>query len=138
MIGGSLHVRLRVLTVRAVNSSEPSLDPLTLKSGGSRLQVLQQVDELLRKGNERGALSLVKLLQGKPGGLRCFGAARQVVHLDIFTFVWCFFLEIVPGFVLINVHASCFILILCRGSGWLKLDSCLVSFMLVMTYGILR
>ncbi|XP_010941743.1 uncharacterized protein [Elaeis guineensis] len=76
--GVSLHVRLRVLTVRAVNSSESSLDSLTLKSGGSRLQDLQQVDELLRKGNERGALSLVKDLQGKPGGLRCFGAARQV------------------------------------------------------------
>ncbi|XP_026665265.2 uncharacterized protein LOC103719691 isoform X2 [Phoenix dactylifera] len=76
--GVPLHVRLRVLTVRAVNSSESSLDSVILKSGGSRLQVLQQVDELLRKGNERGALSLVKDLQGKPRGLQCFGAARQV------------------------------------------------------------
>lgn len=74
--GVSLHVRLRVLTVRAVNSSESSVD--SLRSGGLRLQVLQQVDEVLRKGDERGALSLVKDLQGKPGGLRCFGAARQV------------------------------------------------------------
>lgn len=113
--GVSPHVRLSVLTVRAVNPSESSLDSLTLKSGGSRLQVLQQVDELLRKGNEREALSLVKDLQGKPGGLRCFGATRQVVHLDMFSFVWCFFLEIVPGFLLINVHASHIILILCVG-----------------------
>lgn len=44
----------------------------------SRRQVLKQVDEELGKGDERAALSLVKDLQGKPGGLRCFGAARQV------------------------------------------------------------
>ncbi|XP_059293740.1 uncharacterized protein LOC132046918 isoform X1 [Lycium ferocissimum] len=39
---------------------------------------LSQVDKELMKGDERAALSLVKDLQGKPGGLRCFGAARQV------------------------------------------------------------
>ncbi|KAL6146670.1 hypothetical protein ACLB2K_057348 [Fragaria x ananassa] len=44
----------------------------------SRQQVLKQVDKELAKGHERAALSLVKDLQGKPGGLRCFGAARQV------------------------------------------------------------
>lgn len=44
----------------------------------SRRQVLEQVDKELGKGDERAALSLVKELQGKPGGLRCFGAARQV------------------------------------------------------------
>ncbi|KAJ0253111.1 Stress regulated protein [Hirschfeldia incana] len=43
-----------------------------------RRQVLEQVDSELSSGNERAALSLVKDLQGTPGGLRCFGAARQV------------------------------------------------------------
>ncbi|OIT32584.1 PREDICTED: uncharacterized protein LOC109207123 [Nicotiana attenuata] len=42
------------------------------------LSVLEQVDKELKKGDDRAALSLVKDLQGKPGGLRCFGAARQV------------------------------------------------------------
>ncbi|CAK9165963.1 unnamed protein product [Ilex paraguariensis] len=41
-------------------------------------QVLEQVDKELRKGDERAALSLVKDWQGRLGGLRCFGAARQV------------------------------------------------------------
>lgn len=45
----------------------------------SRRKVLEKVDEELTKGDEKAALSLVKDLQGKPGGLRCFGAARQVV-----------------------------------------------------------
>lgn len=53
-----------------------------LRSSNSRivsgLSVLEQVDKELTKGDERAALSLVKDLQGKPGGLRCFGAARQV------------------------------------------------------------
>ncbi|KAH7571995.1 hypothetical protein ACOSP7_014962 [Xanthoceras sorbifolium] len=44
----------------------------------SKRQVLQQVDRELINGNDRAALSLVKDLQGKPGGLRFFGAARQV------------------------------------------------------------
>ncbi|KAF2287939.1 hypothetical protein GH714_003379 [Hevea brasiliensis] len=48
------------------------------KVGVSRQQALEQVDKELAKGDERAALSLVKDLQGKPGGLRCFGAARQV------------------------------------------------------------
>lgn len=49
--------------------------------GGGRWQVLEQVDQELGKGNERAALNLVRDLQAKPGGLRCFGAARQVhVH----------------------------------------------------------
>ncbi|XP_057961559.1 uncharacterized protein LOC131153338 isoform X4 [Malania oleifera] len=47
-------------------------------NGVSRRQALEQVDKELAKGDERAALSLVKDLQGKPGGLRCFGAARQV------------------------------------------------------------
>nr|AAW65808.1 stress regulated protein isoform 2 [Solanum virginianum]AAW65811.1 stress regulated protein isoform 2 [Solanum virginianum] len=53
-----------------------------LRSSNSRilsgLSVLEQVDKELMKGDERAALSLVKDLRGKPGGLRCFGAARQV------------------------------------------------------------
>ncbi|KAK3200403.1 hypothetical protein Dsin_023818 [Dipteronia sinensis] len=44
----------------------------------SKRQVLQQIDKELINGNDREALALVKDLQGKPGGLRCFGAARQV------------------------------------------------------------
>ncbi|KAI4301856.1 hypothetical protein L6164_035094 [Bauhinia variegata] len=46
--------------------------------GLSRRQVLEQVEKELINGNDRAALSLVKDLQGKSGGLRCFGAARQV------------------------------------------------------------
>lgn len=46
----------------------------------SKKQVLDQVDKELTNGNDRAALTLVKDLQGKPGGLRCFGAARQVRH----------------------------------------------------------
>lgn len=47
-------------------------------SVGLRWQVLEKVDKELEKGNERSALSLVKDVQGKPDGLRCFGAARLV------------------------------------------------------------
>ncbi|EEC70682.1 hypothetical protein OsI_02018 [Oryza sativa Indica Group] len=64
-------VRLRVLPpARAANtSSEPA----------ARLRaVLEQVDEELRKGNDEAALSLVRGSQGADGGLRFFGAARQV------------------------------------------------------------
>lgn len=49
-------------------------------SGGLRWQVLEKVDTELNKGNERSALSLVKDVQGKPDGLRCFGAARLVLQ----------------------------------------------------------
>ncbi|CAN1167973.1 hypothetical protein LINPERPRIM_LOCUS18963 [Linum perenne] len=44
----------------------------------SRAVGLEQVDKELSIGDERAALSLVRDLQGKPNGLRCFGAARQV------------------------------------------------------------
>nr|XP_017249250.1 PREDICTED: uncharacterized protein LOC108220094 isoform X2 [Daucus carota subsp. sativus] len=47
-------------------------------SGGLRWQLLEKVDRELEQGNERSALSLVKDVQGKPHGLRCFGAARLV------------------------------------------------------------
>ncbi|KAA8545041.1 hypothetical protein F0562_019860 [Nyssa sinensis] len=43
-----------------------------------RGRALKRVDRELSKGNFRAALSLVKQLQGKPGGLRGFGAAKQV------------------------------------------------------------
>ncbi|KAF7817875.1 hypothetical protein G2W53_023330 [Senna tora] len=46
--------------------------------GVSRRQIIEQVDKELANGDDRAALALVKDLQGKPGGLRCFGAARQV------------------------------------------------------------
>ncbi|XP_058101650.1 uncharacterized protein LOC131245900 isoform X5 [Magnolia sinica] len=62
--------RLKSLKIRAVDAYES----VVLRS-----HVLERVDEELVKGNERAALSLVKDLQGKPGGLRCFGVARQVV-----------------------------------------------------------
>ncbi|KAJ0079714.1 hypothetical protein Patl1_22716 [Pistacia atlantica] len=41
-------------------------------------QCWSKLDKELSKGDERSALALVKDFQGKPGGLRCFGAARQV------------------------------------------------------------
>ena len=66
------HPRLRVPTLRIVSS---------LGTNVSRWQVLEQVDKELAKGDDRTALSLVKDLQGKPDGLRCFGAARQVNSL---------------------------------------------------------
>lgn len=57
---------------------------LSETGGGLRLKELEQVDEELRKGNEREALRFVKDLQGKkPLGLRCFGAARQVCEFII-------------------------------------------------------
>lgn len=43
-----------------------------------RKQVLEKVDEELSRGNDGAALSLIKQSQAQPGGLRCFGAARQV------------------------------------------------------------
>lgn len=77
--GVAAAVRLRVLPpARAANtSSEPA----------ARLRaVLEQVDEELRKGNDEAALSLVRGSQGADGGLRFFGAARQVgfcCHVNI-------------------------------------------------------
>ncbi|KAL7235005.1 hypothetical protein ACSBR1_018475 [Camellia fascicularis] len=43
-----------------------------------RRRALRRVDRELSKGNHKAALTLVKQLQGKPGGLRGFGAAKQV------------------------------------------------------------
>ncbi|THG01319.1 hypothetical protein TEA_002811 [Camellia sinensis var. sinensis] len=43
-----------------------------------RRRALRRVDRELSKGNHKAALTLVKQLQGKPGGLRGFGSAKQV------------------------------------------------------------
>ncbi|XP_031387394.1 uncharacterized protein LOC116200678 isoform X2 [Punica granatum] len=43
-----------------------------------RRRALLRVERELKKGDHRSALSMVKQLQGKPGGLRGFGAAEQV------------------------------------------------------------
>lgn len=59
--------------------------------GVSRRQLLEQVDKELSNGDDRAALLLGKDLQGKPGGLRCFGAARQVLcflNRFFFSFFW--------------------------------------------------
>lgn len=60
----------RFLSIKIVASSS--------SVGVSRQHGLDQLDKELSKGDERAALSLIKDLQGKPGGLRCFGGARQV------------------------------------------------------------
>lgn len=67
--------RPRFLTLGIICSSEVSV---------SRQRVLGKVDEELSKGDEKTALTLVKDLQGKPGGLRCFGAVRQVFFFFLF------------------------------------------------------
>lgn len=46
--------------------------------------MLEKLDKELLKGDDRAALALVKDLQGKPDGLRCFGAARQVSECNNF------------------------------------------------------
>nr|CAB3477219.1 unnamed protein product [Digitaria exilis] len=66
-------VRLRVPPARAADTS-PSQSPARLRA------VLEQVDEALSKGNDEAALSLVRDSQGEDGGLRGFGAARQMLN----------------------------------------------------------
>lgn len=53
-----------------------------------RRRALKRVDRELYKGNFKSALSLVKHLQGKPGGLRGFGAAKQV---SLYIFIYFLF-----------------------------------------------
>ena len=71
-------VRLRLPPARATDTSA-SQSPARLRA------VLEQVDQALSKGNDEAALSLVRSSQGGDGGLRAFGAARQVcaacIHL---------------------------------------------------------
>lgn len=74
--GSFLHARPNILVIKAVEVTKSTAKSLETADG--RLRFLQRVDDELRKRDERGALSLVKELQGVPGGLRCFGAARQV------------------------------------------------------------
>lgn len=50
--------------------------------GVSRRQALEQLDKKLAEGDDKATLLLAKDLQGKPGGLRFFGAARQVVRIS--------------------------------------------------------
>ncbi|CAO2192366.1 unnamed protein product [Urochloa humidicola] len=64
-------VRLRLPPARAADTSA-SQSPARLRA------VLEQVDEALSKGNDEAALSLVRGSLGEDGGLRGFGAARQV------------------------------------------------------------
>ncbi|KAK8452786.1 hypothetical protein SEVIR_5G175400v4 [Setaria viridis] len=63
--------RLRLPPARAADTSA-SQSPARLRG------VLEQVDEALSKGNDEAALFLVHGSQGEDGGLRGFGAARQV------------------------------------------------------------
>ncbi|KAL0005778.1 hypothetical protein SO802_013339 [Lithocarpus litseifolius] len=65
----SCRLQLKLPALRIACSSEVVV---------SRVQVLEQVDKELAKGDDKAALSIVKHSQGKPGGLQCFGAARQV------------------------------------------------------------
>ncbi|CAL4949833.1 unnamed protein product [Urochloa decumbens] len=64
-------VRLRLPPACAADTSASRL-PARLRA------VLEQVDEALSKGNDEAALSLVRGSKGEDGGLRGFGAARQV------------------------------------------------------------
>ncbi|CAN8255716.1 unnamed protein product [Cochlearia groenlandica] len=63
-------IRMKI-TLRVICSSSET-------QFSTRKQALEKLDSNLSNGDERAALSLVKDLQGKPGGLRCFGSARQV------------------------------------------------------------
>ncbi|KAG6701536.1 hypothetical protein I3842_08G169800 [Carya illinoinensis] len=67
--GLSCRPQLRLTTFGIICSSQV---------GVSRRQALEQLDKKLAEDDDRAALSLAKDLQGKPGGLRCFGGARQV------------------------------------------------------------
>lgn len=53
-------------------------------NGIRRRRALRRVDRELEKGNYKAALSLVKQLQGKLGGLRGFGAVKLVKIFILF------------------------------------------------------
>nr|AFK42903.1 unknown [Medicago truncatula] len=83
MIGLSLMHGVCVVGVGLPSSlGQPKLARVRIqcstKVSSSRQQLLESVDKELTKGDDRAALALVKDLQGKPNGLQCFGAARQV------------------------------------------------------------
>ncbi|KAL3537976.1 hypothetical protein ACH5RR_001342 [Cinchona calisaya] len=78
---GKIHRGLLLSYSRLGLQNSRIVSCLSETTGGGlklRWQVLEQVDKELRKGDERAALSLVRDLQGKRDGLRCFGAARQI------------------------------------------------------------
>ncbi|XP_043708154.1 uncharacterized protein LOC122657502 isoform X2 [Telopea speciosissima] len=66
------HLRPEFQMVTTLASSE------CREPGALRRRALTKLDRELSKGHFKSALSLVKELQGKPDGLRGFGAARQV------------------------------------------------------------
>ncbi|KAK1423688.1 hypothetical protein QVD17_18996 [Tagetes erecta] len=66
------------LTVVKSLASSSSSSETSGSSDELKKVLLEQVDKELSKGDDRAALSLVKDLQSKPGGLRAFGAAQQV------------------------------------------------------------
>ena len=66
----SKRLKLKPFALRASCSAELEV---------SKQQLVQQLDKELASGDDRAALALVRDLQGKPGGLRCFGSARQVL-----------------------------------------------------------
>ncbi|XP_034706640.1 uncharacterized protein LOC117930220 isoform X2 [Vitis riparia] len=72
----SSHFR-RILTVTGAIASAEHKDA---GNAVRRRRSLKMVDRELSKGNYKTAVSLVKQLNGKPGGLRGFGAAKQVSH----------------------------------------------------------
>ncbi|CAA2969958.1 Hypothetical predicted protein [Olea europaea subsp. europaea] len=74
-----MHILVREISVplihKQISEARARLkQPETIR----RRRALRRVDKELEKGNYKSALSLVKQLQGKPGGLRGFGAAQQV------------------------------------------------------------
>jgi len=85
-------VRLRLPPARATDTSA-SQSPARLRA------VLEQVDQALSKGNDEAALSLVRSSQGGDGGLRAFGAARQVCAAS----TW-------PAFLILTTTCSPFLL----------------------------
>ncbi|XP_043708153.1 uncharacterized protein LOC122657502 isoform X1 [Telopea speciosissima] len=66
------HLRPEFQMVTTLASSE------CREPGALRRRALTKLDRELSKGHFKSALSLVKELQGKPDGLRGFGAARQI------------------------------------------------------------
>ena len=64
----------------AVGETDP--DVRSVQDGRlTRAEALKLVDASLNSGNDDKALALVRALQGRPGGLRAFGAASQVCDL---------------------------------------------------------
>ncbi|KAL2942253.1 ATP-dependent zinc metalloprotease FtsH [Bienertia sinuspersici] len=66
------------LSMSCVSFTITSCSPTPETKGVVRKQVLEKLDNELANGDERSALSIVKHSLTQPGGLRCFGAARQV------------------------------------------------------------